>query len=181
MRACSLTPGPFVVVLDLAVRGKVYYWLRKGVEDVARSLTVGQLAKRAGTTAKAVRYYEGLGLLALAPRADNSYRLYNAGALDRLLFIRRAKLLGLTLTEIRELINGAPGGCQHLQQEVEGLLTKKIEECQQRISELPELQRSLEERLVILKSGHRESVSNSPLSPGCACLPVDPEEVVATS
>lgn len=148
---------------------------------MARPLTVGQLARRAGTTSKAVRYYEGLGLIDQAPRAVNSYRLYDTGALDRLLFIRRAKLLGLTLSEIQELLNRVPGGCQQLQREVEELLSRKIEECRQRIGELGELQRSLEERLVILKSGHRERVADSPLSPDCACLPVGREEVVATS
>ena len=148
---------------------------------MARLLTVGQLANRAGTTAKAVRYYEGLGLLDPAPRADNSYRLYDARALDRLLFIRRAKLLGLSLHEIRGLLDGAPGGCRHLQRELEELLITKVEECRQQISELVELQRSLEERLVILKSElNREEVALSPLSPTCACLPVDPEEVLAT-
>ena len=148
---------------------------------MARWMTIGQLAGKAGTTAKAVRYYEGLGLLDPAPRADNSYRLYDAGALDRLLFIRRAKLLGLTLTEIRELLHEVPGGCQHLQREVEELLARKIEECRRQIAELAELRRSLEERLAILRSEHREGVSSSPLSPGCACLPVDTREVVATS
>lgn len=148
---------------------------------MARWMTVGQLAKKAGTTAKAVRYYEGLGLLTQAPRADNSYRLYDGGALDRLLFIRRAKLLGLTLREIQELLSVVPGGCQDLRREVEQMLVGKIEECRRQIGELAELQRSLEERLAILKSEHREGVSNSPISPGCACLPVDTREVVATS
>ncbi|MCL4370834.1 MAG: MerR family DNA-binding protein [Chloroflexi bacterium] len=148
---------------------------------MVRSLTVGQLAKRAGTTAKAVRYYEGLGLLDPAPRAVNSYRLYDAGALDRLLFIRRAKLLGVSLSEIRELLHEVPGGCQHLQGEVEELLTRKIEQCRQQIGELAELQRSLEERRLILRSKRNEEIAVSPLSPRCACLPVDPREVVATS
>ena len=148
---------------------------------MVKSLTVGQLARKAGTTAKAVRYYEALGLLDPAPRAVNSYRLYDAWALERLLFIRRAKLLGLTLGEIQELLHGMPEGCQRLQSGVAELLVRKIEECRQRITELAELQRSLEERLVILKSGHRERVADSPLSPACACLPVGQEEVVATS
>jgi DNA-binding transcriptional MerR regulator len=170
------------VELDLALWRKVYYGPGKGVKNVARSMSVGQLAKKAGTTAKAVRYYEGLGLLDPAPRADNSYRLYDARALDRLLFIRRAKLLGLSLAEIRELVEGAPGGCRHLQRELEELLTTKVEECGLRINELVELQRSLGERLVILRSElTREEVALSPLSAACACLPVDPKEVVATS
>ena len=148
---------------------------------MARSLTVGQLARKAGTTAKAVRYYEALGLLDPAPRAVNSYRLYDAWALERLLFIRRAKLLGLTLGEIQELLHGMPEGCQRLQSGVAELLVRKIEECRQRIGELAELQRSLEGRLVILKSVHGEMVVGSPLSPDCACLPVDSKEVVASS
>ena len=146
-----------------------------------RLLTVGQLARTAGATAKAVRYYESLGLLDRAPRGPNNYRLYDHSAANRLLFIRRAKLLGLTLQETRDLLDGIQNSCPQLRREIEVLLAKKIRLCGQRINELEELQRSLEKRLVALSSEPTEVAASSPLSPECGCLPVDQKEVATTS
>jgi len=70
------------------------------------TLRIGELAARAGTSADTVRYYEKLGLLGAADRSDGGYRLYGLAELGRLQFIRRAKLLGLTLEEIRSLLVG---------------------------------------------------------------------------
>lgn len=143
-------------------------------------LTIGQLARRAGATAKAVRYYEALGLLGTARRAGNNYRVYDERSMDRLLFIRRAKLLGLTLDEIRELLEAAPGGCQQLQGEVEELVARKIRLCEQQIGELAALQQSLEERLLTLKAEGGGESGGSPLSADCRCLPVDAREIAVT-
>lgn len=59
---------------------------------VGARLRIGQLARSAGATVKAVRYYESLGLFDPPRRAPNGYRLYVAAAMGQLRFIRRAKL-----------------------------------------------------------------------------------------
>src|SRR5207302_2112687 len=74
------------------------------VGQVTGSLTVGQLAARAGVRADTIRYYERAGLLPAPPRTGGDHRRYDAAAVDRLLFIRGAQRLGLRLAEIRELL-----------------------------------------------------------------------------
>ena len=66
-------------------------------------LTIGQLA-RAGSTAKTIRYYEEVGVLPPAPRNGAGYRQYSRVDVDRLLFIRRARALGLSLTDLKVLV-----------------------------------------------------------------------------
>ena len=68
------------------------------------SIGIGQLAKRAGVNIDTVRYYERNGLLAPRDRLPSGYRRYSDSELARLRFIRRAKALGFTLKEIRELL-----------------------------------------------------------------------------
>ncbi|HVJ81936.1 MAG TPA: heavy metal-responsive transcriptional regulator [Planctomycetia bacterium] len=67
------------------------------------ALTIGRVAKAAGIGVETVRFYEREGLLEPPARKESGYRLYQADAVARLRFIRRAKELGFTLKEIREL------------------------------------------------------------------------------
>ncbi|HVI26654.1 MAG TPA: heavy metal-responsive transcriptional regulator [Xanthomonadaceae bacterium] len=67
-------------------------------------MKIGELAKQAGIGVDTVRHYEREGLLPAARRLASGYRDYAPGDLRRLRFIRRAKALGFTLPEIRELL-----------------------------------------------------------------------------
>lgn len=67
-------------------------------------LKIGELAKTTGLTTKAIRYYELLGLLRQARRTESGYRLYTDDDLHRLEFVKKAKLLGLSLDEIRDIL-----------------------------------------------------------------------------
>lgn len=69
-----------------------------------RHLTIGQVAKRAGIGVETVRFYERQGLLEEPKRKPSGYRQFDEGIVARLQFIRRAKQLGFTLKEIRELL-----------------------------------------------------------------------------
>jgi MerR family transcriptional regulator, copper efflux regulator len=68
------------------------------------SLTIGAVARRAGVAIDTIRYYEREGLLPEPQRRASGYRSYGEGAVVQLRFIRRAKELGFTLEEIRELL-----------------------------------------------------------------------------
>jgi Zn(II)-responsive transcriptional regulator len=68
------------------------------------TFSIGQLAKRAGVPIDTVRYYERNDLLEPAGRLPSGYRRYGEQELKRLRFIRRAKALGFTLADIRELM-----------------------------------------------------------------------------
>lgn len=67
-------------------------------------LTRGQLAKRSGVNAETVRFYERTGLLPIAQRSESNYRLFQASAVERIRFIKRAQELGFSLRETRELL-----------------------------------------------------------------------------
>ena len=68
------------------------------------SLTIGAVAKRVGVAIDTIRYYEREGLLPQPERRASGYRSYGEGAITQLRFIRRAKGLGFTLEEIRDLL-----------------------------------------------------------------------------
>ena len=74
------------------------------VGQVTGALTVGQLAALATVRIDTIRYYEKEGLLPAPHRTEGDHRRYGASDLDRVLFIRGAKRLGLRLAEIRELL-----------------------------------------------------------------------------
>jgi len=65
--------------------------------------SIGQLAKMAGLTTRTIRYYEERGLLNSVKRIKGGRRAYTDDDLRRLKFIKRLKLLGLTLAEMEEL------------------------------------------------------------------------------
>lgn len=68
-------------------------------------LSIGKIAKLAAVSVDTIRYYEREGLLGIAPRSDAGYRLYTGDALRRLNFIKHAQQCGLTLSEIRALLD----------------------------------------------------------------------------
>ena len=68
------------------------------------TLTIGQVAREAGVGVETIRYYEREKLLDEPARRESGYRQYGHGVIDRLRFIHRAKGLGFTLREIKELL-----------------------------------------------------------------------------
>lgn len=85
-------------------------------------LTVSKLAEEAGTSADTVRYYERIGLLPEAERSRSGYRLYDAAAVERLRFIKRAQRFGLRLEAIAELLDVRQRGlcpCGHTRRALE--------------------------------------------------------------
>jgi len=69
------------------------------------TMPIGELAQRAGTTTRTIRYYEDIGILQNLRRGSNGYRQYTGGHLTALRLIKRAKRLGLPLEEIKELFD----------------------------------------------------------------------------
>jgi MerR family transcriptional regulator, copper efflux regulator len=99
--------------------------------------TIGEVADRSGFTASALRYYEGIGLLAPAARTDAGYRIYDDQTLARLAFIARAKRLGCSLEEITDLASIWDGErCGPVQRRFHALVTGKLRDAQSQIREL---------------------------------------------
>jgi len=67
-------------------------------------IRIGELSKRAGCNIETIRYYERIGLLPAPARSSGRYRLYDAGDVRRLAFVRRARELGFTLDAVRALL-----------------------------------------------------------------------------
>lgn len=67
-------------------------------------MRVRELAEHAGVSSHAVRYYDRLGLLDATREPDNRYRQFDRAALNRMRFIRSAKKLGFTLSEIQGIL-----------------------------------------------------------------------------
>ncbi|HEY9119426.1 MAG TPA: Hg(II)-responsive transcriptional regulator [Marinobacter sp.] len=70
----------------------------------AKTLTIGTLAKQAGTHVETIRYYQRRGLLPVPEKPYGGIRRYDGKALARLHFIRSAQWLGFSLDEISELL-----------------------------------------------------------------------------
>jgi MerR family copper efflux transcriptional regulator len=74
------------------------------MNTASSSLTIGAVAKRVGVAIDTIRFYEREGLLPEPLRRASGYRSYGESTIAQLRFIRRAKQLGFTLEEIRELL-----------------------------------------------------------------------------
>jgi MerR family copper efflux transcriptional regulator len=69
------------------------------------ALTIGRVAQLASVGVETIRFYEREGLIAIPPRVAFSYRHYPQDTVSRLRFIKRAKALGFSLKEIKELLS----------------------------------------------------------------------------
>ncbi len=67
-------------------------------------MKIGAVAKQAGISVEAVRFYEKQGLINTPSRNDSGYRVYSPDIINQLLFVTRAKELGFSLKEIKELL-----------------------------------------------------------------------------
>ncbi len=67
-------------------------------------MAIGALSKHTGTNVETIRYYERVRLLPAPARSAGGYRLYGTAHLKRLSFIRRARVLGFSLKEVRTLL-----------------------------------------------------------------------------
>ncbi|GGV48247.1 MerR family transcriptional regulator [Kitasatospora herbaricolor] len=97
---------------------------------------ISQLAERSGVPATTLRFYEDAGLLP-ADRTPSGYRMYGEDAVERLAFISSAKLLGLALEEIRDLLDVREEGvCASVRARMVPLVADRIAETDGRIAAL---------------------------------------------
>lgn len=115
-------------------------------------MNIGQLSRRTGVPIDTVRYYEKQQLLPPPTRTASGYRHYEADDVLRLTFIRRAKSLGFTLEEIRDLLalSRADDGDMAA---IRAAAASKLIDVEQRIAELTRVRDGLQ-TLVSACPGH---------------------------
>ncbi len=108
---------------------------------------IGEISKKTEVSIKTIRYYEEFGLLHHPKRSLSKYRIYTQKDLEKLLFIKKSKDLGLTLAEIKKIIKRSSHGVEKTCCLVHEVFEEKIADCEQRIKELKETKKRLSERL----------------------------------
>jgi len=103
--------------------------------------TIGVVAKRLGIRPSAVRFYERQGLV-VSERLTNGYRTYDRDAVNVLSFISRAKALGFSLEEVREILAVRQRGTEPCAR-VTKMIERNLAGIDQRIAELSALRRQL--------------------------------------
>ncbi|EAS42102.1 Zn(2+)-responsive transcriptional regulator [Photobacterium profundum] len=104
---------------------------------------IGQLAKLCGVSNDTLRFYEKNGLMEPAGRSNSGYRLYSEENLSRINFIIRAKAIGLSLDEIRELLGIRLEASQHSCAEVKAITQTKLDDVDMKIAELTRIRTAL--------------------------------------
>ncbi|MGH2398384.1 MAG: heavy metal-responsive transcriptional regulator [bacterium] len=125
-----------------------------------KTLRIGELAAEFGLNPKTIRYYEEIGLLPHPERTEVGYRLYSDSDRDQLRFITKAKAIGLTLTEIAEILAVRKQGDQPCDQVVE-LLDRKVAAVDRELRLLADFRREL----VTL----REEAAENRAGEACVC------------
>lgn len=104
-------------------------------------LSIGRLARAADVGVETIRFYEREGLLPEPARTASGYRQYPLDTIDRLGFVRRAKRLGFSLAEIRELLALAHADGERAR--VKAIAEQKLSVIEQRIGELTRMRDAL--------------------------------------
>lgn len=107
-----------------------------------KPLTIGKVARQAGVGVETVRFYERLGLIEEPPRRQSGYRQYPPETISRIRSVKRAKELGFTLKEIKELLSlrASPRSrCADVRRCAE----EKVEDIQQKVRDLQKMEKAL--------------------------------------
>jgi len=123
------------------------------------SMNIGDAARASQVSAKMIRHYEAIGLIGEARRTDAGYRLYSSQDVQVLQFIHRARALGFSLDQIRDLLalwqdKGRASA------DVRALAREHIGELNRKIAEMEAMRRTLER---LAASCHGDSRSDCPI------------------
>ena len=109
-------------------------------------MRIGELAKATGTKAETIRYYEREGILPAADRTDSNYRDYSQNHLAALTFVRRARGLGFSMAQVRELL-ALSDHDEKPCEDVDQLVRQQLSEVDSKIADLTALREELGQML----------------------------------
>ncbi|EKO3382015.1 Zn(2+)-responsive transcriptional regulator [Vibrio fluvialis] len=116
---------------------------------------IGELAKRCGVSTDTLRFYEKNALISPAGRSDSGYRLYDEENQKQVSFILKAKELGLSLEEIKELLEIRLEATEHSCAEVKSITSAKLALIDEKIAELTRIRSALK-KINDACCGHRD-------------------------
>ena len=127
--------------------------MSEGNGNNGRFMRIGDLARKAGTTMRTIRYYEQLGLIAPAARTRGGFRLYEEDELRKLRLIKNLQLVETSLSQVKAIFEQRRRG--RIASEVAGglsaLLEQQLRKVQQRIAQFRAMETSLQETIEILR------------------------------
>ena len=115
-------------------------------------MQIGELARTTSTKVETIRFYEKIGLLVEPGRTAGNYRNYGAVHLARLSFVRRARDLGFTLGQIRELLALADDRDRSCKA-VDVVARQHLAQVEQKIADLQSLRRELDDMIGQCRQG----------------------------
>lgn len=105
-------------------------------------MNIGTIAEESGVPPKTIRYYESIGLIYPADRRPNGYRSYSLVDLRTLAFIKRARSLGFSVDELRELLDLWRDGSRK-SAAVKALAARHLQALDRKIEELRSMHKAL--------------------------------------
>lgn len=105
-------------------------------------MNIGHASQKSGLPAKTIRYYEDIGLLK-PDRSDNGYRDYSMSDVHKLRFLQRSRGLGFSVEECRQLL-ALYEDKERASSDVKSIARTKLKEIERKITELRELQHTLQ-------------------------------------
>lgn len=105
-------------------------------------MRIGELAKATGTKTETIRYYEREGILPAADRTESNYRDYSIDHLAALAFVRRARELGFSMAQVRQLLALSDHDDKPCE-DVDQLLQQQLGEIERKIADLTALRTEL--------------------------------------
>ena len=106
------------------------------------AMNIGEASRQSGVSAKMIRHYEDIGLIPRANRTTSGYRVYSGADLHRLGFVRQARNLGFSISQIRELLDLWQDK-HRSSREVKKLALNHMEELDERIRELQAMRKTI--------------------------------------
>lgn len=117
-------------------------------------MNIGEAAKRSGVTAKMIRHYESINLIAPTARTDSGYRMYNDKDVHELRFIKRARTMGFSLDQIQVLLSLWRDKTR-ASADVKRMAKQHVAELEEKIRELTEMRDSLVALADACRGDHR--------------------------